>query len=299
MIHILSSILFLILNLSQAFENGISICDQSERSKSYLDVAADMITKAKKNFPVCPSFTTRNITSKPVDCEELLRNGFNSSGVYTIWPRSRVTEDKSIEVFCDMDTDGGGWTLLQRRGNFDRPKDFFFKDWASYKAGFGNIEKDFWLGNDNIFALSNQRLYSIRFDLKAVDGEKRYALYDSFWIDDETNYYTLHITEYSGNAGDSMTSQHNNQKFSTKDRENDNQKEQNCAQLYKGGWWYNTCHHANLNGLYLRGKHESFADGVDWYHWKGYNESLDTTEMKIRPKNFRKKIISNETPRSR
>ncbi|GFS88257.1 hypothetical protein NPIL_269831, partial [Nephila pilipes] len=35
--------------------------------------------------------------------------------------------------------------LLQRRGNFERPKDYFFKDWASYKAGFGNIEKDFWL----------------------------------------------------------------------------------------------------------------------------------------------------------
>ncbi|GBN35406.1 hypothetical protein AVEN_195946-1, partial [Araneus ventricosus] len=55
--------------------------------------------------------------------------------------------------------------------------------------------------NDNIFALTNQRLYSIRFDLKAVDGEKRHALYDTFWIDDENNKYTLHIKDYSGDAG--------------------------------------------------------------------------------------------------
>ncbi|GFT76194.1 techylectin-5A, partial [Nephila pilipes] len=189
--------------------------------------------------------------------------------------------------------------LIQRRGNFEKPKDYFFKDWACYKAGFGNIEGDFWLGNDNIFALTNQRLYSIRFDLKAVDEEKRYALYDSFWIDDENNSYTLHIKDYSGDAGDSMTEQHDNQKFSTKDREHDNKEDANCALLFKGGWWYNTCHHANLNGLYLRGKHNSFADGVEWYHWRGYKESLDTTEMKIRPKNFRKKVISNETPSSR
>ncbi|GFU71920.1 techylectin-5A [Trichonephila clavipes] len=66
--------------------------------------------------------------------------------------------------------------------------------------------RDLWthgsgLGNDYIFALTNQRLYSIRFDLKAVDGVRRYALYDTFWIDDVNNKYTLHINDYSGNAG--------------------------------------------------------------------------------------------------
>ncbi|GBN98728.1 Techylectin-5A [Araneus ventricosus] len=95
----------------------------------------------------------------------------------------------------------GASEVIQRRGNFNRSKHFFYKDWSNYKSGFGDIEKDFWLGNDNIFALSNQRLCSIRFDLKAVDGEERYALYDTFWIDDELNNYTLHIKDYSGTAG--------------------------------------------------------------------------------------------------
>ncbi|PRD25356.1 UNVERIFIED_CONTAM: Techylectin-5A [Trichonephila clavipes] len=81
-----------------------------------------------------------------MDCEDLLLSGHNESGVHTIWPRNRVTNGRPIDVFCDMDTDGGGWTLIQRRGNYSRSNDYFFKDWKSYKNGFGDIEKDFWLG---------------------------------------------------------------------------------------------------------------------------------------------------------
>ncbi|GFV89697.1 techylectin-5B [Trichonephila clavipes] len=81
---------------------------------------------------------------------------------------------------------------------------------------------------------------------------------------------------------------HNNQKFSTKDRDNDSYTE-NCALHYKGGWWYGACHDANLNGLYLNGTHKTFADGINWDTFRGKYESLATTEMKIRPKNFRKK----------
>ncbi|XP_035225405.1 techylectin-5A-like [Stegodyphus dumicola] len=181
--------------------------------------------------------------------------------------------------------------VIQRRGNFLRPKDYFYQDWKAYKNGFGNIEEDFWLGNDNIYSLTNQKLYSVRIDLQDVEGNKRYAFYDKFWIEDEDRKYTLHIDSYCGDAGDSMIVIHNNQKFSTKDQDNDNEKTQNCAQIYKGGWWYNACHSANLNGLYLRGKHESYADGVTWSAWKGQRESMDTVEIKIRSKNFRKSLV--------
>ena len=90
----------------------------------------------------------------------------------------------------------------------------------------------------------------------------------------------------SGDAGDSL-SNHNHmmfstgKTFSTKDRDND-LSGSSCAQSHKGAWWYQNCHDSNLNGLYLRGKHTSHADGVNWKHWRDHNYSLQKTEMKIR-----------------
>ena len=85
---------------------------------------------------------------------------------------------------------------------------------------------------------------------------------------------------YTGNPGDSMT-HHNGAKFSTKDRDNDAYS-LSCSITYKGAWWYKSCHCSNLNGRYLFGTHSSPADGVNWYHWKGYQYSLKFTEIKPR-----------------
>nr|GBN25781.1 hypothetical protein AVEN_52990-1 [Araneus ventricosus] len=69
-----------------------------------------MITKAKLYYPMSPIISQNNISS-PIDCADILRNGYNKSGVYVIWPKSRLTNDRPLNVFCDMDTDGGGWTV--------------------------------------------------------------------------------------------------------------------------------------------------------------------------------------------
>lgn len=69
--------------------------------------------------------------------------------------------------------------------------------------------------------------------------------------------------------------------FSTSDRDND-ASVNNCAVIYKGAWWYKSCHESNLNGYYYHGNHTSYADGVEWYHWTGHYYSLRFTEMKIK-----------------
>nr|XP_008173312.1 ficolin-1-like isoform X3 [Chrysemys picta bellii] len=212
----------------------------------------------------------------PRNCKELLAKGRTLSGWYAIYPGVAVD---SITVFCDMDTDGGGWIVFQRRadGSVD-----FFRDWDSYKKGFGNQLTEFWLGNDNIHLLTSFETCELRVDLSDVENNKSFAHYGTFSISGQSDKYRLNLGKFlTGTAGDSLSG-HRNMTFTTKDNDND-MHSGNCALLYKGGWWYHKCHGSNLNGLYLLGPHESYADSVIWATGKGAYYSYKVSEMKFRP----------------
>lgn len=49
--------------------------------------------------------------SQPVDCADILQMGYNKSGIYEIRPNNRLTEGRPLRVYCDMDTNEGGWTV--------------------------------------------------------------------------------------------------------------------------------------------------------------------------------------------
>ena len=72
-------------------------------------------------------------------------------------------------------------------------------------------------------------------------------------------------------------------RFSTFDKDNDKDSTRHCAQVFKGGWWFNSCH-TSLNGLYLGGAHSSYANGIVWKTWHGYYYSLKTTAMMVKKK---------------
>ena len=96
-----------------------------------------------------------------------------------------------------------------------------------------------------------------------------------------SRFYGPYVTVYLLFKGDSLSG-HRGHKFSTRDQDNDAWPN-SCAERFKGAWWYSSCHASNLNGLYLRGNHSSYADGVNWRYWTGFYYSLRFTEMKIRP----------------
>ncbi|NP_001082604.1 ficolin-1-A precursor [Xenopus laevis] len=193
------------------------------------------------------------------NCKEWLDQGVTISGWYTIYTPNGLT----LSVLCDMETDGGGWIVFQRRadGSVD-----FNRDWNSYKRGFGRKDSEFWLGNDNLHLLTATGNFQLRVDLTDFSDKSTYASYSNFSIAEESQSYTLSLRSFmGGDAGDSLSG-HKNFSFSTKDRDN----KSNCAHTFKGGWWYETCHYSNLNGLYLHGNHTSYANGVNWSTGRGY-----------------------------
>ncbi|CAC5404895.1 Ryncolin-2,Ryncolin-4,Ficolin-2,Ryncolin-1,Ryncolin-3,Fibrinogen C domain-containing protein 1 [Mytilus coruscus] len=183
----------------------------------------------------------------PHDCADIPRRC--GSGVYRIHP----TTSAKFNVYCEMDTDNGGWTVIC------------------------NVT-----GNAKIHKIVSSGDYQLRVDLEDFEGNAVWAKSTKFYIGDVTTNYKLEISGYvaSSTAGDSLT-YHTENMFSTHDRDNDKYPN-SCAVNFKGAWWYQNCHHSNLNGAYLSGGMDSYADGVIWTKWKGYYYSLKSTKLMIK-----------------
>ncbi|XP_060065732.1 fibrinogen C domain-containing protein 1-B-like [Ylistrum balloti] len=211
----------------------------------------------------------------PRDCYDVYESGQTSDGIYTVYPSGLR---QGLSVHCDMTTDGGGWLTFQRRMDGSEQ---FKRKWQEYMFGFGDPQKEFWMGNEFLYAVVSQGWYELRIDMEDFDGERRYAKYKLFRIANSASRYRLSVAGFSGDAGDSMEV-HNGMMFSTTDLDNDGAPG-NCAESFKGAFWYNNCHNANPNGVYLEGEHETLADGVNWHSWRGYKYSMKYFDMKIRP----------------
>ena len=178
-----------------------------------------------------------------------------------------------------MDTDGGGWTVFQRRQD---GTENFYRYWSEYNNGFGNLWREHWLGLSLIHRVTGGSSdNTLRVDLKDFDDAAKYAKYSTFKVDDQEANYELTVRGYSGDAGDAL-SYHNGKEFSTRDRDNDDS-DNNCAELFTGAWWYKACHRSNLNGQYHAGSTSSYATGVVWYYFRNTHfYSLRVSEMKVR-----------------
>ena len=210
---------------------------------------------------------------RPRNCHKAqVTLGTSESGSYRINPRDDLG---SLDVFCDMESNQGGWTVFQKR--FDGTVEFFRK-WHVYENGFGNSDGEYWLGLKNIRRLlSDGKNWTMRIDLDVFDGRKAYAEYDGFAIGDENSNYRLTVGSYRGNAGDALVSdnpycRHNGMQFTTLARDNDRWIDDdtlgpggNCAISHKAGWWFNNCRMAwfdNCRMAYLNGPYNGAIKGM-------------------------------------
>ncbi|XP_067113710.1 fibrinogen like 1B [Osmerus mordax] len=251
-------------------------------------------TEEFERVPQNPHPTAGNLIVHDKDCSELYDRLRPVSGFYRIRPRATL---EPFLAYCDME-DGGGWTVIQRRRhgrvNFNR-------DWVDYRDGFGEFKlwnDEFWLGNELIHSLLEEGENLMKIDLTDWTGKKSHAMYNNFRVADEKDKYRLSFGQYSGRAGDALSGGSNmveqwsasqaGMYFSTRDQDNDRFLQGSCAQENQGGWWYNRCHAANLNGKFYRGGEykAKFDNGVVWGTWKGLWYSLRHTTMKVRPRLF-------------
>ncbi|CAM4669363.1 unnamed protein product [Caretta caretta] len=241
---------------------------------SRYQVRVQAIRGGLPSTPIATSFNTVWLTYPfPRDCVEEQLNGPGPSREVTIYLGG--DRQRPLQVYCDMETDGGGWLVFQRR--MDGETDFW-RDWQAYAQGFGNRSREFWLGNDALHQLTAAGEQELRVDLRA-GAEAAYARYQRFRVDPPSEHYRLHLDGYRGTAGDAL-SYHSGSVFSTRDRD-PSRLLTPCAVSYRGAWWYRNCHYANLNGLYGSGRDHQ---GVNWFNWKGFEFSIPFTEMKLRPR---------------
>ncbi|KAL3832733.1 hypothetical protein ACJMK2_024348 [Sinanodonta woodiana] len=206
----------------------------------------------------------------PRDCVDIQLMGHNKTGIYKIYPTGTL----GFSVRCDMDTNGGGWTVFQRRvdGTVN-----FARGWTEYQVGFGSLEGEFWMGNQQLHMLTSQGWHELRVDMERTNGHRFYAKYNVFSVARPEDRYILFVDGFSGSGGDSFSGQ-SGYRFSTIDSDNDGYAG-HCALDFQGGWWYSTCHASNLNGVYGS---QQYGKGLNWATTTGYHESLSFTEMKTR-----------------
>lgn len=250
--------------------------------------------QANSRFAVCPSLFA--------DCDEAYQNHLKgeTNGLFNIRPGG-TDSTQVVEVYCQQEGLMGGWMLVQQRENGALS---FNRTWAEYRTGFGSVDAkgkgELWIGNQNLHLLTNQGETMLKVELEDWEGGVAIAEY-IIRVGSEEEGYPLHVSGYTGDAGDALVMpksdmasylSHNGMKFSTFDKDNDRW-EENCAEMYGGGWWYNNCQSANLNGMYYQGTYDpeknkpyEIENGVVWVTYKMANYSLKTVRMFIRSSAF-------------
>ncbi|PIK61775.1 putative fibrinogen-like protein 1 [Apostichopus japonicus] len=137
-----------------------------------------------------------------IDCHAIYTAGCMMSGIYKITPNGWT--EGPFEAYCDMETTvpnfnsckGRRWTVFQRcvNGSVD-----FNRNWTSYKDGFGQLDHEFWLGNEKLHYLTKEPgTYRLRIDLVSNSGTTYHACYKEINIKEEGEKYELHASGFHG-----------------------------------------------------------------------------------------------------
>lgn len=226
-----------------------SVSQLFEENKDHLRTIEGVKTRMNHFMELAPKVTAVQreinniICDLPRDCTEVGEK-YSESGQYLVKPDGSL---RSVRVYCEFD-DTGSWLVVQRRVD---GAESFDRTWREYSDGFGDLNRNFWLGNDYLHYFTSQKVYKLHIEMTALNNELWTADYNFFQVGDKATSYKLHVGGYHGNGTDALKYS-NEMPFSTKDSDND-VSSTHCAKFYTAGWWYKHCHYCNLNGRYTVG----------------------------------------------
>ena len=206
---------------------------------------------------------------------------------FTILSPFTVLESQTMhDARCDMETDGGGWIVIQRRianGTVN-----FTRGWDDYVNVFGDLDGEFWYGLDNIHSLTTRDDVELRIDMvNENNGSEVSWTYQTFTVAGADDKYRLTIGGGVGTEEFDSMSLNNGNQFSTYYNDNDQVPNTECAVLYQSGWWYSNssdfyCGLNNINGPHVIPNVNQNYARMFWF--TNYFADIDSSEMMIRRK---------------
>lgn len=191
-------------------------------------------------------------------------------------------------AFCDMKTDGGGWTVVMRRSTLD-----FDRYYHDYEDGFGNLDGEFWYGLRLLRYFTSRIPYEMRLDMFANINDTEstsHATYGTFQV--EGDNYTLMLGNFTGSdpsLSDNLMHFNNEPFVARQEKQELGERDHRCIDNFKGGWWYTgtSClsGEGQTPGTILTAHHSL----VEWYDINSLplGKTFEKYEMKIRPLNCR------------
>nr|AAV41827.2 Ixoderin B [Ixodes ricinus] len=243
----------------------------------------------RKTYMLFDPCNTNEPGNRTISCSQIkMRERSSTLTKYKINPLGTP-----VDAACDMETDGGGWTVIQRRTEYEAHDNNFEKKERDYERGFTAQGGALWIGNPILHVLTsspdNQQVLKIELTRKGQRPTVVY--YNKFRVGSKKEKYKLTIGGYQGPPGYDALSYHTEPSSPTGEQTQTPDKTSAPDRL-SGGWWFKECNKANLNGSkfeYALELKTSKSLGITWYikdNDQSYYYVYDGVEMKIRDDDF-------------
>jgi hypothetical protein len=202
-------------------------------------------------------------------------------GIYTIDPDGGGGMD-SFDCYCDMTTDGGGWTLvLLSNSEVEGCPSPFWTEAVNNVNLNGALSTDV-TSYDLFLGVRHWNFLgaSARLDMGESPSSLTHRAYYDFSLDESNSYALVMSNEFitihaEGTASPGMYTYHNGRPLSTRDVDHDDYGT-NCSNNFGNSvWWFGAC----WSGSFWGGGGEIFQDAP---YWSGNDEYFDYGSIWLR-----------------